>query len=203
MAVKMLTTKKHSKMAKLIQKSKEPIEVIKADPKNMVDKPIGKTIESIKETNIVGIREQANMVAINEPKPIKERKVKVVKERKVKVVKERKVKDAVTKTQYNEAIRIIKLYYSQMALNEIKSYEELTNYKFDKSEKNQINLYKEISVRVANRLCVYFREKGVELDMHNFDVAYLKHINLSEINQMRNFGKGSLNLLTEYLDKLK
>ena len=187
MAVKMLTTKKHSKMAKLIQKSKEPIEVIKADPKNMVDKPIGKTIESIKETNIVGIREQANMVAINEPKPIKERKVK----------------DAVTKTQYNEAIRIIKLYYSQMALNEIKSYEELTNYKFDKSEKNQINLYKEISVRVANRLCVYFREKGVELDMHNFDVAYLKHINLSEINQMRNFGKGSLNLLTEYLDKLK
>ena len=195
MAVKMLTTKKHSKMAKLIQKSKEPIEVIKADPKNMVDKPIGKTIESIKETNIVGIREQANMVAINEPKPIKERKVKVV--------KERKVKDAVTKTQYNEAIRIIKLYYSQMALNEIKSYEELTNYKFDKSEKNQINLYKEISVRVANRLCVYFREKGVELDMHNFDVAYLKHINLSEINQMRNFGKGSLNLLTEYLDKLK
>lgn len=46
MAVKMLTTKKHSKTAKLIQKSKEenkPIEVVKT-PKKVVKKPIAKKV---------------------------------------------------------------------------------------------------------------------------------------------------------------
>jgi hypothetical protein len=45
MAVKMLTTKKHSKTAKLIQKSKEdnkPIEVVKPIAKKVVKKPIAK-----------------------------------------------------------------------------------------------------------------------------------------------------------------
>jgi hypothetical protein len=56
MAVKFLTTKKHVKTAKVINKIKEdnkPIEFVKADPKNMVDKPIGKTIAKIKEPKII------------------------------------------------------------------------------------------------------------------------------------------------------
>ena len=191
MAIKMLTTKKHSKTTKLIQKSKETIKVVKANPRNMVDKPIGKTITTIEETNIVGIKEQPKMVAINEPKPIKEPKVKIV--------KERKVKDVVTKTQYNEAIRIIKLYYSQMALNEIKSYEELTDYKFDKSEKNQINLSKVISTRVANNLKIYFKTKNIEIDPNNFSIRLFKKINFEELEKQKKFGIKSLTDLKKYL----
>jgi hypothetical protein len=44
MAVKMLTTKKHSKTAKLIQKSKEAIEVAKPIAKKVVKKPIAKKV---------------------------------------------------------------------------------------------------------------------------------------------------------------
>jgi hypothetical protein len=43
MAVKMLTTKKHSKTAKLIQKSKETIEVAKPT-KKVAKKPIAKKV---------------------------------------------------------------------------------------------------------------------------------------------------------------
>lgn len=46
MAVKMLTTKKHTKMAKVISKIKEankPIEVVKA-PKKIAKKPIAKKV---------------------------------------------------------------------------------------------------------------------------------------------------------------
>ena len=186
-------------MAKLIQKSKEPIKVVKADPSNMVDKPIGKTITTIEETDIVGIKEQPKMVAINEPKPIKEPKVKPIKEPKVKIVKERKVKDIVTKSQYNEAIRIIKLYYSQMALNEIKSYEELTDYKFDKSEKNQINLSKVISTRVANNLKIYFKTKNIEIDPNNFSIRLFKKINFEELEKQKMFGLKGLTDLKNYL----
>jgi hypothetical protein len=180
MAVKMLTTKKHSKTAKLIQKSKAEnnhIEVVKPNPKNMVDKPIGKSIKKMKEPKIIGIKKQANLVAIKEPKQPKQPQY------------------IITKVQYNRALKIVERYEKQ---NPIKTKKPIA-----KSNENQINLYREISVRVANRLCVYFREKGIELDMANFDVAYLKHINLSEINQMRNFGKGSLHLLKEYLEKQK
>jgi hypothetical protein len=180
MAVKMLTTKKHVKTAKTVSKIKEflkPIEVAKPNPKNMVDKPIGKTIKKMKEPKILGIKKQANLVAIKEPKEPKQPQY------------------IITKVQYNRALKIVERYEKQ---NPIK-----TKNPINKATENQINLYREISVRVANRLCVYFREKGIELDMANFDVAYLKHINLSEINQMRNFGKGSLYLLKEYLEKQK
>jgi hypothetical protein len=182
MAVKMLTTKKHVKTAKSITKIKEtnkPIEVAKADPKNMVDKPIGKSIKKIKEPKIMGIKQQANLVDMKEPKEPKQPNY------------------IVTKVQYNRALKIVELYRKQNP-TKIKIKKTLT-----KATENQINLYRETSPRVANRLCVYFREKGVELDMANFDVAYLKQINLSEISQMRNFGKGSLYLLKEYLEKQK
>lgn len=183
MAVKMLTTKKHTKTAKVISKIKKennPIQVVKANPKNMVDKPIGKSIKKIKEPKIIGIKKQANLVAMEEPKQPKQPK---------------QPQYIITKVQYNRALKIVERYEKQ---NPIK-----TKKPIDNANENQINLYKEISVRVANRLCVYFKEKGIDLDMANFDVTYLKHINLSEITQMRNFGKGSLYLLKEYLENKK
>jgi hypothetical protein len=164
MAVKMLTTKKHSKTAKAIDKIKEenkPIEVVKT-PKKVVEPKAKKKVKTNKL-----IQKEPIVFEKADPKNMLEK--------------------LITKRQYDNALRVIKQYEKEKGLQ----------------GKNGINLYKEISVRVANRLCVYFREKGIELDMANFDVAYLKHINLSEINQMRNFGKGSLYLLKEYLEKQK
>jgi hypothetical protein len=164
MAVKMLTTKKHSKMAKAINTIKEankPIEVVK-EPKKVVEPKAKKKVKTNKL-----IQKKPIVFEKADPKNMLEK--------------------LITKRQYDNALRVIKQYEREKGLK----------------VKNGINLYKEISVRVANRLCVYFREKGIELDMVNFDVAYLKHINLSEINQMRNFGKGSLHLLKEYLEKQK
>jgi glutamyl-tRNA reductase len=105
MAVKMLTTKKHSKMAKLIQKSKEPIEVVKANPKNMVDKPIGKTFASIKKPKIIGARKQSILVAIN--KPIAN---KMVKKPIAKIPK-------IGKREYNRALKIVNQYLTQNEKN--------------------------------------------------------------------------------------
>jgi hypothetical protein len=186
MAVKFLTTKKHDKTAKLIKQNKivnYTIEFEISDPKDMADKPLGETISTIEETEIAGIKPQPKMVALKERKP----------------VKERKIKDTVTKSQYNEAVKIIKQYYNQMALDEIKSYEELINYKFNHSEKNKINLSKEISARVANNLEIYFKTKGIEINPQSFSIRLFKKINFKELEKQRNFGFKCLTDLKNYL----
>jgi hypothetical protein len=162
MAVKMLTTKKHSKTAKLIQKSKEPI--------NEGKTPMKKIVKTISNKDYINALMVVKQYENENPKDVPRL---VLRPNRKAINKDKLISKAIAKVKANNGI--------------------LTH----------INLYKEISVRVANRLCVYFREKGIELDMANFDVAYLKHINLSEINQMRNFGKGSLYLLKEYLEKQK
>jgi hypothetical protein len=199
MAVKFLTTKKHSKIANKISKIKEENKPIKelaklikevAKPIDEIAKPIKEVAKPIKEVAkkpIATIKFAKPNLKNMLDKPIKKVVKKPIKRPIFSITKN------VTIQEYIQAQLIVKQYEKE---NPIRRKKTIT-----KANKKQINLYKEISVRVANRICVYFREKGVELDMANFDEVYLKQINLNEIKLMRNFGKRSLFLLEQYLEK--
>ena len=169
MAVKMLTTKKHTKMAKVISKIKEankPIEVVKPIAKKVVKIPKAKKVvepKKVKTNRLI----QKEQIILDKPDP------------------KNMLEKLITKRQYDNALRVIKQYEREKGLQ----------------DKNCINLYKEINARVANSLSYYFKTRGVEVDVANFKVEHLKYIDLSKIQQTKNFGKGSLDKLKEFLDK--